>query len=79
MKPCTYPGCPATTDPPASDGWTWFEDSAPGLPDGFYYPAHSAAIEAVIREGGLHDPDNEYRHHKATPDGDGIRRAAPRF
>jgi hypothetical protein len=59
MKPCTYPGCAATTDQPARDGWTWFEDLASGLSHGFYCPAHSAAIEAIMREGGLDDPDND--------------------
>jgi len=56
---CSYPGCAAATERPASDGWTWFQDLTPGLPDGFYCPAHSAAIETVIQEGGLEDPDND--------------------
>jgi hypothetical protein len=58
-KQCTYPGCSSATERPAADGWTWFEDLALGLPDGLYCPAHSAAIEAVISEGGLNDPDND--------------------
>jgi len=37
------------------DGWTWFTDLTPGLPDGFY----SAAIETIISEGGFEDPDND--------------------
>jgi hypothetical protein len=46
LNRCTYPGCTATTERPATDGrWAWFQDlGAPGLPDGFYCPAHSAAI-----------------------------------
>jgi hypothetical protein len=61
-RKCTYPSCPAETERPGADGWTWFEDlRAPGLPDGLYCPAHSAAIEAVINEGGLEDPENDLR------------------
>jgi len=41
------------------DGWTWFTDLTPGLPDGLYCPAHSAAIETIISEGGFEDPDND--------------------
>ncbi len=59
LKQCTYPGCASATERPFTDGWTWFQDLAPGLPDGFYCPAHSAAIEAVVSEGGLDDPDND--------------------
>jgi hypothetical protein len=59
LKQCTYPGCASATGRPFTDGWTWFQDLAPGLPDGFYCPAHSAAIEAVVSEGGLDDPDND--------------------
>jgi hypothetical protein len=29
------------------------------LPEGFYCPAHSAAIKAVEDEGGLDDPNND--------------------
>jgi hypothetical protein len=38
-----------------------FRDLALGLPDGWCCPAHSTAIEAVISEGGLEDPDNDLR------------------
>jgi hypothetical protein len=59
-KRCTYPGCATETERPAIDGWTWFQNlKAPSLPDGLYCPAHAAAIEALINEGGLDDPDND--------------------
>ena len=59
IKRCTYPGCAAATERPSTDVWTWFEDSALGLPDGFYCPAHSTAIATIIREGGFEDPEND--------------------
>ena len=47
-------------DRATGDRRTWFQDmGVPGLPDGFYCPAHSAAIKAVEDEGGLDDPDND--------------------
>jgi hypothetical protein len=59
IKRCTYPGCAAATERPSTDGWTWFQALPSGLPDGLYCPAHSAAIEAIISEGGLEDPEND--------------------
>jgi hypothetical protein len=50
LEQCTYPGCASATERPATDGWTWFQDLASGLDDGFYCPAHSAAIEALNSE-----------------------------
>jgi len=59
-KRCAYPGCVAATERPGADGWTWFQDLGPsGPPDGLYCPAHSAAIKAIIEQGGFEDPDND--------------------
>jgi hypothetical protein len=56
---CTWLGCPATTERPAVDGWTYFTDCGDGIKDdGLYYcPAHADALEAILREG-LDDPEN---------------------
>jgi hypothetical protein len=60
---CAYPGCTAATETPGVEGWTWFQDlGRSGLPDGFYCPAHAAAINTVIDEGGFDDPDNNRRN-----------------
>ena len=60
IKLCAYPGrATATERPSTTDGWTRFKNLASGLPDGFYCPAHSAAIEAIISEGGFEDPEND--------------------
>jgi hypothetical protein len=56
---CTWEGCPATTERPALDGWTYLSDYGPGIKDGIYCPAHAAAIEAVRSEGGLDEPEND--------------------
>ena len=59
IERCTYPGCAAAAEGPTADGWTWFQDLAPGPPDGFYCPAHSTAIQTIIDEGGFEDPEND--------------------
>jgi hypothetical protein len=61
MTKCTWIGCPATTERPALDGWTYLTDWGHGIKDdGLYYcPAHAAALEAILREGGLDDPEND--------------------
>jgi len=56
---CTYPGCAAATERTSTSGWSWFQDLAPGLPDGFYCSADSAAIQTIIDEGGFEDPEND--------------------
>ena len=55
---CTWEGCAATTEAPALDGWIELLDWGGGINDGFYCPAHTAAIiddaendaELVFRE-----------------------------
>ena len=56
---CTYDGCPATTERPALDGWTYHSDWGHAIKGGLYCPAHAAAIETVLREGGLDEPEND--------------------
>jgi hypothetical protein len=44
--------CRKTTEQPFIDGWTngnW----GPLYPDGYYCPAHAAALNQVDEEGGL--------------------------
>jgi hypothetical protein len=57
MMRCTYPGSAAATERVAAPGWSWFH-ALEFLPDGFYCPAHSAAIERSISDGRFEDPEN---------------------
>jgi hypothetical protein len=57
-KTCAFEDCTATTERPAADGWTYLTDW-PGVKDGLYCPAHAAALEAILIEGGLEDPEND--------------------
>jgi len=47
-----------TTEQPTKDGWANC-DWGPGIPGGYYCPAHADAIEKVLEEGGLDDPEND--------------------
>jgi hypothetical protein len=39
--------CRATTEQPTVDGWPYLESWGPGIPDGYYCPAHADAIERL--------------------------------
>ena len=45
QQKCMAKGCTATTDKPARDGWSWFQDCGEDTPNGFYCPAHAEALE----------------------------------
>jgi hypothetical protein len=56
---CTFQGCRNTSEQPITDGWAILADWGPGIPDGYYCPAHANAIEKVDEDGGLEDPEND--------------------
>jgi hypothetical protein len=41
---CTKPDCPATTERPGRDGWSYICDWE-DVPDGYYCPLHAAQLE----------------------------------
>jgi hypothetical protein len=49
MTKCTYEGCRATSEAPATDGWRQLVDW-PGIADGWYCRPHADALEAVIQQ-----------------------------
>ena len=56
---CTFAGCWRTSEQPSLDGWTGFDDLAPGVPDGWYCREHVAALEALLVAGKLDDLDDD--------------------
>jgi hypothetical protein len=56
---CAYPGCPAKTDNRLRWGYWDFAETPGGLPDGYYCPAHSDALEALACDGGFEDREND--------------------
>jgi hypothetical protein len=61
MEKCRFEGCTATTERPGIDKWAWLSGYPVGVPDGFYCPRHAAAIEELLVEGGLDDPESDLR------------------
>jgi hypothetical protein len=51
MYRCTWNGCALITERPARERWTHLSQWGHGIRDGYYCPAHTAAI--------IDDPDNE--------------------
>jgi hypothetical protein len=72
---CTFEGCPARSDRPALDGWG-FLAGWPGLRNGPYCPAHVAAIEAVLAEGGFDEAENAAGDTSLTRDRSGSEKAS---
>jgi hypothetical protein len=59
LTQCTFDGRTAATRRPLTDGWTFQENCAAGIRDGWYCPAHSPMIDALHGEGVFDDPEND--------------------
>jgi hypothetical protein len=56
MYYCTWKGCALITERPALDGWTHLSKWGDGIKDGFYCPAHTAAIIDAEDDDDRADP-----------------------
>ena len=61
---CKFEGCRKTVEYPQTfmfppEGWSYLYKYGPGIPDGLHCKEHADAIEAVLMEGGLDDPEND--------------------
>jgi hypothetical protein len=61
---CTFEGCRKTVEYPQNfalppKGWSYLVDWGPGIQDGLYCKEHADALEAVLMQGGLDDPEND--------------------
>ena len=52
---CSWDGCGAKTELPATDGWVALANWGPSIKDGVYCPAHVAVLEAVLVEQSEND------------------------
>ena len=54
-----YDGCRATTERPTLDGWENLGAWGHGIADGRYCRPHADALEQILLEGALDDPEND--------------------